>query len=45
MNSSRLLKRALKGALEAMDGYGVTIRTLTHRFHEFVPTRLEEREN
>jgi pyruvate,orthophosphate dikinase len=37
-------KASLKGTLEAMDGYGVTIRTLDPPLHEFVPTRLEERE-
>jgi pyruvate,orthophosphate dikinase len=37
-------KTSIKGALEAMDGYGVTIRTLDPPLHEFVPTRLEERE-
>ena len=37
-------KASLKGTLEAMDGYGVTIRTLDPPLHEFVPTRMEERE-
>jgi len=37
-------KASLKGTLEAMDGFGVTIRTLDPPLHEFVPTRLEERE-
>jgi pyruvate,orthophosphate dikinase len=37
-------KASLKGTLEAMDGYGVTIRTLDPPLHEFVPTRSEERE-
>jgi pyruvate,orthophosphate dikinase len=37
-------KASIKGALEAMDGYGVTIRTLDPPLHEFVPTRMEERE-
>jgi pyruvate,orthophosphate dikinase len=37
-------KASLKGTLEAMDGYGVTIRTLDPPLHEFVPNRPEERE-
>jgi pyruvate, orthophosphate dikinase len=37
-------KASLKGTMEAMDGYGVTIRTLDPPLHEFVPTRKEERE-
>jgi pyruvate,orthophosphate dikinase len=37
-------KASLKGTMEAMDGYGVTIRTLDPPLHEFVPQRAEERE-
>jgi pyruvate, orthophosphate dikinase len=37
-------KANMKGTLEAMDGYGVTIRTLDPPLHEFVPTRQDERE-
>ncbi len=36
--------RDVKGTLEAMDGYAVTFRTLDPPLHEFVPTRLDERE-
>ena len=38
------VKSDIKGTLEAMDGYGVTIRTLDPPLHEFVPNRMEERE-
>jgi pyruvate,orthophosphate dikinase len=38
------VKVDMKGTMEAMDGYGVTIRTLDPPLHEFVPTRKEERE-
>lgn len=38
------VKQDLKGTLEAMDGYPVTFRTLDPPLHEFVPTRMEERE-
>jgi len=38
------VKSDIKGTLEAMDGYGVTIRTLDPPLHEFVPTRMDERE-
>jgi pyruvate,orthophosphate dikinase len=38
------VKEDIKGTLEAMDGYGVTIRTLDPPLHEFVPNRMEERE-
>jgi len=34
----------IKETLEAMDGYPVTFRTLDPPLHEFVPTRMEERE-
>ena len=34
----------VKGTLEAMDGYPVTFRTLDPPLHEFVPTRIDERE-
>ncbi|MDR3626791.1 MAG: pyruvate, phosphate dikinase, partial [Ignavibacteriaceae bacterium] len=37
-------KASLKGTLAAMDGYGVTVRTLDPPLHEFVPTRMDERE-
>jgi pyruvate,orthophosphate dikinase len=37
-------KASLKGTLAAMDGYGVTVRTLDPPLHEFVPTRIDERE-
>ncbi|HOI30607.1 MAG TPA: pyruvate, phosphate dikinase [Melioribacteraceae bacterium] len=36
--------RDVKGTLDAMDGYAVTFRTLDPPLHEFVPTRLDERE-
>jgi len=36
--------RDVKGTLEAMDGYPVTFRTLDPPLHEFVPTRIDERE-
>ena len=38
------VKSDIKGTLEAMDGYGVTIRTLDPPLHEFVPNRMDERE-
>ena len=38
------VKGDIKGTLEAMDGYGVTIRTLDPPLHEFVPNRQDERE-
>lgn len=38
------VKQDVKGTLEAMNGYPVTFRTLDPPLHEFVPTRLEERE-
>ena len=38
------VKSDIKGTLEAMDGFPVTIRTLDPPLHEFVPTREEERE-
>ncbi len=38
------VKADIKGTLEAMDGYGVTIRTLDPPLHEFVPNRMDERE-
>ncbi len=38
------VKSDIKGTLEAMDGYGVTIRTLDPPLHEFVPNRQDERE-
>ncbi len=38
------VKADIKGTMEAMDGYGVTIRTLDPPLHEFVPTRHDERE-
>ncbi|MBX3008716.1 MAG: pyruvate, phosphate dikinase [Melioribacteraceae bacterium] len=34
----------IKGTLAAMDGFAVTFRTLDPPLHEFVPTRIEERE-
>jgi pyruvate, orthophosphate dikinase len=34
----------VKGTLAAMDGYAVTFRTLDPPLHEFVPTRIDERE-
>ncbi len=38
------VKSDMKGTLEAMDGFGVTIRTLDPPLHEFVPSRTDERE-
>ncbi len=38
------VKADIKGTLEAMDGFPVTIRTLDPPLHEFVPTRNDERE-
>jgi pyruvate,orthophosphate dikinase len=38
------VKHDVKGTLAAMDGYPVTFRTLDPPLHEFVPTRLDERE-
>jgi len=38
------VKNDMKGTLEAMDGFPVTIRTLDPPLHEFVPNRIEERE-
>jgi pyruvate,orthophosphate dikinase len=38
------VKADIKGTLEAMDGFGVTIRTLDPPLHEFVPNRQDERE-
>ncbi|TRZ66176.1 pyruvate, phosphate dikinase [bacterium] len=37
------IKKDIKGTLEAMDGYPVTIRTLDPPLHEFVPNRTTER--
>lgn len=37
------VKADIKGTLEAMDGYPVTIRTLDPPLHEFVPNNPEER--
>jgi pyruvate,orthophosphate dikinase len=37
------VKADIKGTLEAMDGYPVTIRTLDPPLHEFVPQREDER--
>jgi pyruvate, orthophosphate dikinase len=37
------VKSDIKGTLEAMDGFSVTIRTLDPPLHEFVPNREEER--
>ncbi|MEJ5350637.1 MAG: pyruvate, phosphate dikinase [Melioribacteraceae bacterium] len=37
------VKNDIKGTLEAMDGFGVTIRTLDPPLHEFVPNRQDER--
>jgi len=37
------IKKDMKGTLEAMDGFPVTIRTLDPPLHEFVPMREEER--
>ena len=38
------IKKDMKGTLEAMDGFPVTIRTLDPPLHEFVPHNVEERE-
>jgi len=38
------VKSDMKGTMEAMDGFGVTIRTIDPPLHEFVPTRQDERE-
>ena len=38
------VKYDVKGTMEAMDGFPVTFRTLDPPLHEFVPTRLDERE-
>lgn len=38
------VKKDVKGTLEAMNGYPVTFRTLDPPLHEFVPTRMDERE-
>ena len=38
------VKRDVKGTMDAMDGYPVTFRTLDPPLHEFVPTRMDERE-
>ncbi len=38
------VKKDVKGTLEAMDGFPVTFRTLDPPLHEFVPTRMDERE-
>ncbi len=38
------VKNDVKGTLEAMDGFPVTFRTLDPPLHEFVPTRMDERE-
>jgi pyruvate,orthophosphate dikinase len=38
------VKEDIKGTLEAMDGYPVTIRTLDPPLHEFVPNREDERQ-
>ena len=38
------VKHDVKGTMEAMDGYPVTFRTLDPPLHEFVPTRVDERE-
>jgi len=38
------VKKDIKGTLEAMDGFPVTFRTLDPPLHEFVPTRMDERE-
>ena len=37
------VKADIKGTIEAMDGFPVTIRTLDPPLHEFVPTREDER--
>ncbi len=38
------MKKDMKGTLEAMDGYPVTIRLLDPPLHEFVPHQKEQRE-
>ncbi|MGE5804499.1 MAG: pyruvate, phosphate dikinase [Ignavibacteria bacterium] len=38
------VKNDVKGTLAAMDGFPVTFRTLDPPLHEFVPTRIDERE-
>lgn len=38
------VKADIKGTLDAMDGFPVTIRTLDPPLHEFVPHRLDERQ-
>ena len=38
------IKKDMKGTLEAMDGFPVTIRTLDPPLHEFVPNGIEERQ-
>ena len=38
------VKNDVKGTLEAMNGFPVTFRTLDPPLHEFVPTRIDERE-
>lgn len=38
------VKADIKGTIEAMDGFPVTIRTLDPPLHEFVPNRPEERQ-
>jgi len=38
------VKHDVKGTMDAMDGYPVTFRTLDPPLHEFVPTRVDERE-
>ena len=37
------VKSDIKGTMEAMDGYPVTIRTLDPPLHEFIPNKPEER--
>ncbi|MGE5279846.1 MAG: pyruvate, phosphate dikinase [Deltaproteobacteria bacterium] len=38
------MKKDMKGTMEAMDGYPVTIRLLDPPLHEFVPHQTEQRE-
>jgi len=38
------VKSDVKGTLAAMDGFPVTFRTIDPPLHEFVPTRVDERE-
>ncbi len=38
------VKSDVKGTLAAMDGFPVTFRTIDPPLHEFVPTRIDERE-